>query len=82
MICDVYDAMRSGRPYKPPFNHEKSFRIITEGNDRTKPEHFDPEILKAFIELAPVFENIYEMYKSSTMNSATLLSFPDQRIHQ
>jgi putative two-component system response regulator len=82
MICDVYDAMRSGRPYKPPFDHKKSFRMITEGNVRTQPEHFDPEILKAFIELAPIFENIYEMYQSSTMSSATFLSNPDQRIRR
>jgi len=80
-ICDVYDAMRSRRPYKPPFDHQKAFRMITEGADRTNPGHFDPDILKVFIEIAPVFEHIYEMYESSTMNSATLLSNPDLRIH-
>ena len=59
MIADQYDALRSARPYKPPLPHARVFRIITEGDDRTSPDHFDPGVLNAFIRVAKEFERVF-----------------------
>jgi len=61
-ICDVYDALRSKRPYKPGIDHLKTVEIITRGDGRTQPEHFDPVILAAFKQNHQLFCDIFEKY--------------------
>lgn len=59
-MADIYDALRSARPYKPAFSHEKTVSIMTEGDDRLRPEeHFDPALLAIFREHHMEFEEIY-----------------------
>lgn len=59
-IADQYDALRNPRVYKPAFDHDKSCAIISRGDGRTLPGHFDPEVLAAFSRVADRFDEVYE----------------------
>jgi putative two-component system response regulator len=57
-LADVYDALVSKRPYKEPFSHDRAVSIIKEGEGT----HFDPMVVKAFLECEQNFIEIYNDY--------------------
>jgi putative two-component system response regulator len=59
MLADQYDALRSRRSYKPPFDHDKTCDILLNGDGRTVPKHFDPQLLDAFRDLQQEFAAIF-----------------------
>jgi len=59
-ICDLYDALRSRRPYKPALDHETAVRRILEGGDNAA---FDPDVLRAFRDSTAAFEEIFRKHQ-------------------
>lgn len=55
-LCDVYDALRSKRPYKEPWSHEDTVKHIV-GSAGT---HFDPDLISVFISLKDRFQNVFQ----------------------
>lgn len=64
-IADCYDALRNSRVYKPCYDHAGAVRIITTGDDRLKPDHFDPKVLEVFKRITPQLEALYEKMKDA-----------------
>ncbi|MDM8536419.1 HD domain-containing phosphohydrolase [Desulfobacterales bacterium HSG17] len=57
-VADVYDALRSKRPYKEPWSHVDAVNeIIAE-----KGKHFDPEIIRGFISQSDKFHTISKKF--------------------
>ena len=66
-LADVYDALRSKRPYKDPMPHEKARKIILEGRGT----HFDPRVVDAFLSCERLFVQVSQQQSlSSQQNQA------------
>ena len=61
-LADVYDALRQERVYKPAFSHNKAVHVITEGDGRTLPGDFDPQVLAAFKRIEKNLDQIFQRY--------------------
>lgn len=51
-LADVYDALTSKRVYKPALSHQEAVLTIESASG----SHFDPEIVRAFLEIAHEFD--------------------------
>ncbi len=58
-ICDVYDALRSRRPYKQSKSHADAIEVMRTGDHRVRPAQFDPKIFDVFLTHNAQFEQIY-----------------------
>ncbi|MBI9108983.1 MAG: HD domain-containing protein [Spirochaetales bacterium] len=53
-LADVYDALRTERPYKKAFSHQRAINIIKDDAGKK----FDPEIVRAFLDSEKEFLEI------------------------
>jgi response regulator RpfG family c-di-GMP phosphodiesterase len=57
-ICDVYDALRTRRLYRPGLSHAAAVQVLSFASDG----HFDPHVLQAFQRVRDQFEHIYDEF--------------------
>lgn len=55
-LCDVYDALRSKRPYKKPWSHDEAVTHIYASAGR----HFDPDLISVFSKLSDRFYSVFQ----------------------
>jgi putative two-component system response regulator len=58
-IVDVYDALRSTRPYKNAFSHDRALSMLIDGKD----SHFDPELVDAFLRISEKVQSYSEEWQ-------------------
>ncbi len=57
-LADVYDALRSRRPYKDAMSHDAARNIILKGRGT----HFDPDVVDAFLAAEQEFEDVSQLH--------------------
>jgi putative two-component system response regulator len=65
-LVDAYDAMRSKRPYKQPYSHERTCKNIMQDSGT----HFDPDVVDAFLRIESRFAEIH----------ASMVDFPKMMV--
>ena len=58
-VADVYDALISARPYKPPMPHDQALKILRDGAGA----HFDPGVVEALEACLPQSEQIAQTWR-------------------
>ena len=75
-IADVYDALICKRVYKPGMTHEKAVEIIVQGRG----QHFDPDVVDAFLALGPEFQDIALRFVDSDAELQAKANFLDTAV--
>ncbi len=63
-LVDAFDALVSERPYKKAYTYDATRKVLTEGDGRVMPEHYDPQLLQLFIENYHLFIEIHKRMKN------------------
>ena len=69
-IIDVYDALVSKRPYKPPFSHLKAISML----EKERGKHFDPTLVDIFLKHHHIFYGIAKQLLDTTEEKEILIS--------
>jgi putative two-component system response regulator len=65
-VADVYDALRSRRPYKKEFSHEEAVPMLVDQRGK----QFDPLLIDAFVALQGEFCRIATQLADDTPDCA------------
>lgn len=60
-VADVYDALISPRVYKVAFSHQRAVETILADSG----QHFDPVVVRAFVQRAAAFKQISEHFRDA-----------------
>ena len=74
-LADVYDALGSKRSYKDSFPEDQTLEYIRGQSGK----HFDPEVVRAFLEIYDVIVAIKEKYQEDPSASFSLPPDPVSR---
>jgi two-component system response regulator RpfG len=66
-VADVFDALRSARPYKGPWDHQRCVEYLQTGRGR----QFDPQCVDAFLSQPVVIEQIAQDLTDPTTSPST-----------
>jgi putative two-component system response regulator len=69
-VADVYDALRTKRPYKPAMPHEEVARMLRDGSGKD----FDPAVVEAFNATEKDFVETYDVYARKRRPGSTTRS--------
>ena len=74
-VVDVYDALRSRRPYKQALSHDQALHVMRHGDERVRPTYWDPTVLAAFCDLersiAALYANLQQGDDNDAVSGAT-----------
>lgn len=62
-VCDVYDALREDRVYRPGLTHEHAMDVMLNGDGRTEPAQFDPQMLQAFAGQSQLYAQMFDGHR-------------------
>jgi len=68
-VADVYDNLRAPRPYREELPHYRAVDILINGDEKSTPDHFNPDVLQALLGQHREIEAIYERYKPAVVRS-------------
>jgi response regulator RpfG family c-di-GMP phosphodiesterase len=65
-VADVFDALRSARPYKKPWPEEEALKLLTDGAGK----HFDPICVEALIARLDQVREIQQRFTDEEKNQS------------
>lgn len=69
-LADVYDALRSDRPYKNAYSEQETLELIRSGQGGS----FDPLVLQAFESAIAAFDAVYAEFVDNLAKAATTVT--------